>query len=68
MDTLLIIANLLGYLGLTLLFIQIVFGTRHIFKYFTTDTVLINKIHSYIGKYGMVFVFLHPIAEMFVRW
>jgi hypothetical protein len=57
MDTLLIIANILGYLGLALLFIQVVFGTRHIFALFTTDTVFINKLHSYIGKYGMIFVF-----------
>jgi predicted ferric reductase len=46
----------------------IVFGTRHIFKYFTDDTVLINKIHSYIGKYGMLFVFMHPIFMFITKW
>lgn len=67
MTSLLIIANVLGYIGLALLFIQTVFGSRHIFKFFTTDTVLINKLHQYIGQYGMLFVFIHPVLEMMVR-
>lgn len=60
MSNILIIANVFGYIGLSLLFIQVVFGSRHIFKNLTTNTVLVNKMHKYIGIYGMVFVFLHP--------
>ena len=57
------LANALGYVGLVLLFIQILIGSRHIFKYFTTDTVLINKIHKYLGIYGSLLAFAHPIEE-----
>lgn len=67
MTNLLIVANVLGYIGLLLLFIQVVFGSRHIFKFLTTDTVLMNKLHQYIGQYGMLFVFVHPVLEMVVR-
>lgn len=67
MSTILIIANVLGYIGLGILFIQTVFGSRHIFKYFTTDNVLINKLHQYLGTYGVLLIFAHPLAEMMVR-
>jgi predicted ferric reductase len=67
MTSLLIIANVLGYIGLALLFVQTVFGSRHVFKSFTTDTVLINKLHQYIGQYGILLVFVHPVLEMMVR-
>jgi predicted ferric reductase len=67
MSTLLIIANILGYIGLVLLYIQVVFGTRHIFKYVTDNTVLVNKLHSTIGKYAIFAVFLHPLLSMMNR-
>lgn len=58
------IANVLGYIGAIVLLVQILFGSRHIFKYFTTDTVLVNKMHKLLGIYGTLFVFAHPIVEM----
>jgi predicted ferric reductase len=67
MSTLLIIANVVGYIGLLMLYMQTTLGSRHIFKIFTTDTVLVNKLHKYIGIYGMLFVFAHPVLEMVVR-
>ena len=67
MNNLLIVANIFGYVGLLLLYIQVVFGSRHIFKIFTQDTVKINKIHKYIGIYGTLFVFAHPLISMMNR-
>ncbi|MEN9881132.1 MAG: hypothetical protein RLZZ308_315 [Candidatus Parcubacteria bacterium] len=67
MSTLLIIANILGYIGLLLLYIQVVFGSRHIFSIVTTDTVFVNKLHSFIGKYAIFAIFLHPLLSMMNR-
>lgn len=67
MDTLLIIANVVGYIGLLLLYIQTVFGSRHVFGYFTNNTVFVNKWHQYLGTYGVLFVFVHPVLEMVER-
>lgn len=64
MSTLHIVASVLGYIGATLLFLQVVLGTRHVFSFFTDDTVLANKIHKYIGIYGTVLIFFHPLTEM----
>jgi predicted ferric reductase len=61
-----ITANIFGYIGLAMLYWQVVFGSRHVFKYFTRNTVLINKYHSMVGKYAIVFVLLHPLLMLFV--
>jgi predicted ferric reductase len=67
MTTLLIIANIAGYIGLALLYLQVVFGSRHIFKYFTKNTVLVNRWHGIIGKYSILVLFLHPLLSMMNR-
>ncbi len=64
MSTLHIVASLLGYVGAALLFLQVVLGTRHVFSFFTEDTVFANQIHKYIGIYGTVLIFFHPLTEM----
>jgi len=66
MSNTLFFANVLGYIGAVMLFLQIVMGSRHIFKYFKTDTVSMNAWHKYLGIYGTLFVFVHPIEEMYV--
>lgn len=67
MSNLLITANVLGYFGLFLIWLQVVFGSRHIFKYFTKDTVFINKLHKQIGIWGTLLIFIHPVLEMVIR-
>ena len=64
MSKLLIIANIFGYIGFIMLYLQVVFGSRHIFKLFTKNTVKINKLHSSLGKYAIFAVFLHPLLSM----
>ena len=67
MSNLLITANVFGYIGLVLIWVQVVFGSRHIFKGFTKDTVLVNKIHKQLGIWGFLLIILHPVLEMIVR-
>lgn len=67
MNNLLFWGNIIGYIGVVLIYIQVVFGSRHIFKIVTRDTVLINKIHKQIGIYGIFFVLAHPLFEMMNR-
>lgn len=67
MSTLHIVASILGYIGATLLFLQVVLGTRHVFSFFTDDTVLANTVHKFIGIYGTLLVFSHPLFEMMWR-
>jgi predicted ferric reductase len=50
-----------------MLYIQVVFGSRHIFKYFTKNTVKVHKFHSSLGKYAILAVFLHPLLSMVNR-
>lgn len=57
------LANLLGYIGLLIIFVQVVLGSRHVFGYITKDTVLMNKIHKYLGIYGIILALAHPIEE-----
>jgi predicted ferric reductase len=67
MSKLLVVADILGYIGIILLYIQVVFGSRHIFRFFTTDTVAVNKLHASIGKYSILAILLHPIITMMHR-
>lgn len=67
MTNLLFWGNIIGYVGLVLIYIQVVFGSRHIFKIFSRDTVFLNKVHKQIGIYGIFFVFAHPLFEMMNR-
>ena len=67
MGQLLLIANIFGYIGIIFLFIHITIGTRHIFKYFSKDTVYLNRTHKFFGKWGVLFVFAHPVLEMMNR-
>ena len=65
MSSQLVLSNVFGYIGLVVIFIQVIFGSRHIFKYFTRDNVKMNKIHKYLGIYGTVFALAHPIEAMY---
>ncbi len=65
MTSQLILANVLGYVGLVVIFVQVIFGSRHIFKYFTRDNVKMNKLHKHLGIYGIVFALAHPIEAMY---
>ena len=50
-----------GYVGLMLLLWNFVLGTRSVVSLFSRDYAEVIKIHSLIGKYGTLLIFLHPL-------
>ncbi|MFC1649537.1 ferric reductase-like transmembrane domain-containing protein [Patescibacteria group bacterium] len=60
-----ITANLLGLIGTTLLMFQFLLGFRFVSSRFTRDLVWSLKVHKIIGIYGVLLLFIHPLAQMF---
>ncbi|MBI5357277.1 ferric reductase-like transmembrane domain-containing protein [Candidatus Saccharibacteria bacterium] len=55
------IGQFIGLVGLQLIWWQIILGDRQINRLFTDDLFWINKIHKFVGKYGFLIIFFHPI-------
>lgn len=56
--------NIAGLIGATFLLWEFIFGIREFAKKFAQSAVFI-KIHIFLGVWGMFFVLIHPILEMF---
>jgi DMSO/TMAO reductase YedYZ heme-binding membrane subunit len=54
-------ASVSGLVGTILLFWQFILGIRVIVRYVTPDYAWINRLHLWLGKYGVIVVFMHPI-------
>lgn len=54
-------ANITGFIGATLIIWQFFLGIRGVVKRINPDYDWSMKIHAYLGMYGSLFVFLHPI-------
>jgi len=50
-----------GYGGVMLMLWSMVLGTRSVTSFLSKDFAEIIKIHSWIGKYGTLLIFAHPI-------
>jgi predicted ferric reductase len=50
-----------GYIGISLLFWMQFLGHRKLTSLFFKDLPRTIKLHSFIGKYGTILIFLHPI-------
>lgn len=59
------LANVSGYFGLVFFIFEVLLGNRVLVKYFTPNLIEVNKFHKNLGIYGFVFVFLHPLLEMY---
>lgn len=59
--TFLYVSALLGYAGVTLLLWMYIIGTRSVTGFLFHDQAGVMKIHQWIGKYGVLFIFLHPL-------
>lgn len=57
-------ANIFGYIGALILFWQFFLGIRGVVKRLTSDYDWSIKIHTYLGIYGSILVFLHPLLLM----
>lgn len=53
-----------GYSGVMLLLWTFILGTRSIIMLLSDDYAQAIKLHSWIGKYGTLLIFLHPILLM----
>lgn len=53
-----------GYAGIMLMLWTFILGARSIITLFSNDYIKIIKTHSFIGKYGTLLIFLHPLLVM----
>lgn len=59
-----ILSNVLGYIGTILLIWEFLLGIRQIVGKLSKDILWMSKVHQWLGKYGMLLVFMHPILSM----
>lgn len=57
--------SVLGYVGVILLLWMYILGTRTVSGLYFKDLPRITKLHTKIGKYGMLLVFLHPLLTTY---
>ncbi len=55
-------SSVLGYLGIVLLLWMYVLGTKSVIGLYFRDMASVMKLHKWLGTYGVVFIFAHPIA------
>lgn len=55
------LSALLGYAGLVMLLWMYVIGNKSIFGVFFRDLAPVLKLHAWLGKYGTLLIFLHPL-------
>lgn len=58
-------ANIAGFIGATLLLWEFVLGIKDIAKKIAPNPADFMKLHIILGVWGMFFVLVHPILEMF---
>lgn len=61
----LMVGNVLGLMGISVLFWEFVLGIRQLVSLFTPDLVAITDIHKKLGKYGTLLIFLHVLLTMY---
>ncbi len=59
------VGSVLGYIGLGLLISMYMLGTRSVTGLFYEDLPATLRLHSWLGKYGVVLVFAHPILHAY---
>jgi len=59
------VGNVAGYLGIVFFALEILLGNRKLVSFFTKDLVEVNKFHQILGIYGVTFVLIHPLLEMY---
>lgn len=56
---------ILGYMGIVLLLWMYILGTKSVMGLVFRDLAPVLKIHKWIGKYGTLAIFLHPVLITF---
>lgn len=58
-------ANIAGFIGAVFLMWEFVLGIKELAKKITPNPALFIKLHIILGVWGMFFVLIHPILELF---
>lgn len=58
-------ANIAGFIGATLLLWEFILGIKELAKKLAPNPAGFIKLHIILGVWGMFFVFIHPLLEMF---
>lgn len=58
-------ASVFGYIGVTLLVWQLVLGARAVSGLFFENLAQKIKLHKWLGTYGVLLVFLHPLLIVY---
>ncbi len=58
-------ASITGLIGAVLLFWQTILSSKKIMSVFTRDVFWLQDIHTFLGKYGIFLILLHPIFIFF---
>ena len=61
----LVTANLTGFLGAVVLWWQFALGVRPVSRLFSINYAALLKIHIWLGTYGLIFVLLHALLQVF---
>ncbi|QQS18102.1 ferric reductase-like transmembrane domain-containing protein [Candidatus Saccharibacteria bacterium] len=54
-----------GYIGLVMLLWMYILGTKTVMGLYFRDLAPVLSIHKWLGKYGTLLIFLHPLAVAF---
>ena len=60
-DAVLEISAVLGYIGIVFMLHMSLIGTRTVATIFFDDEATLLRVHTWLGKYGTLLIFLHPI-------
>lgn len=58
-------ANIAGFIGAVLMFWEFILGIKDLTKKLPINTQQFIRLHIFLGVWGMFFVLIHPILEMF---
>lgn len=58
-------ANIAGFIGATFLFWEFLLGIKPFAQRLNASPAVFMKLHIFLGVWGMFFVLIHPILEMF---
>lgn len=61
-----IISRITGLVGVVLFFWQLLLANRFLIGRFLSDTIWLNSIHKKLGIYGTLFVFIHPLLQLYL--
>lgn len=56
------LSAVIGYVGIVLLLWMYILGAKSVIGLYLRDIARVTKLHSKLGKYGILLIFAHPLA------